>query len=130
MPTETEWFTLHADIMQKLNLPCGLMFSDKVSKGRHTTYLDDSCNIVVNPSVDWQRPEHLILHEAAHHRHSEKGTCICWGHCEHWAQTLTAMYHETGYALPEGTQFEEFAKVAGIIHREYKKQEPDAPSTV
>lgn len=117
VPTKDEWIALHADLVRRLNLPCQLAFSDR-GKGRHK-HRDGGCFIEVNPNIDWKRPEHLILHEAAHHRHGES-ECICWGHCIGWAQTLVGMYIDTGIALPEGTQFESFAKVARIIHREHK----------
>lgn len=117
MLSKEHWVEVHADLMKRLNLPCGLAFSDR-GKGRHKRK-DGCCVIEVNPEIDWHRPEHLILHEAAHHRHAET-ECICWGHCENWARTLYGMYINLGISLPEGTQFESFAKVAGIIHREYK----------
>lgn len=133
MPNKEVWVMIHADLMQRLNLPCKLRFSTDVKIGQHSfNDVRDTCAITVNSDFDFRQPEHLILHEAAHHRHSEKhtwdeGWCLCWGHCEHWARTLADMYTETGYALPEGTQFAEFAKVAKIIHRKHKET-VDAPT--
>jgi hypothetical protein len=84
---------------------------------------------VVNPTVAFKVPEHLILHEAAHHIIISGEYCQCgekfavvigshvFGdihHCEHWAKTLLDIYRKTGTPLPFGTQFELFAKVAGI----------------
>lgn len=130
MYSKEQWLDLHEDLMKRLGLPCELRFS-KRGRGRHKVQ-GKKCFIEVNSDVDWQRPEHLILHEAAHHIHYERD-CSCStapfltmqdlsGHCEHWARVLTGVYVKTGYALPEGTQFENFAKVAGILHREYKPQ--------
>lgn len=123
MPSKEQWIELHADLMRRLSLPCKLEFTDK-GKGRHK-HRDGGCVIEVNPEVNWQRPEHLILHEAAHHRHGET-ECVCFGHCIGWAQTLVGMYIDTGLDLPEGTQFAMFAEVAGILHREYKEPEVNA----
>jgi hypothetical protein len=119
MPTKEEWIKVHADLMEKLRLPCKLRFSTHVNIGQHEFVIAtgwhkiDICRIKINPEVNFQVPAHLILHEAAHHRE------LCCGdfHCEHWAQTLRDMYWETRTPLPQTTGFKEFAKVAGIVFR-------------
>jgi hypothetical protein len=140
MPTKEEWSRVHADLMAKLNLPCMLHFSNDVKVARHTWDDDEitdrgdrrkECFITINPQVDFRVPEHLILHEAAHHRNMEpflddvpedRWCCTGWagGHCEHWARTLVAMYAELGIALPYSTMFEHFAKLAGIKHKVFE----------
>jgi hypothetical protein len=124
MPTKQEWIRVHAYLTAKLHLPCKLEFADNelVKIGRHEFEMDYSiedypsghtpCTIYVNPTVDFNVPEHLILHEGAHHRAILKDP-YC-GHDEFWAKILCEMYEEAGFPLPEGTGFEAFAKVAGI----------------
>src|SRR5271169_1075499 len=124
MPTREEWTRVHADLMAQLRLPCTLEFSTEVKVGQHEFMDDGICILRVNPDADFRTPEHLILHEAAHHRicepyrgdfEVEQWCHIGWsGHCEHWAQVLCDMYRETGIALPQTTSFIEFAKAAGI----------------
>lgn len=146
-PAKKEWKLVHADVIGRLGLPCKLRFSTDVKIGQHSFEEGGSCAITVNPDFDFRQPEHLILHEAAHHKamahlldinfdrkvrlmwHGKDYTCctgLIGGHCEHWARILTDMYAETGYALPEGTQFKTFAEVANIIHRKYKETADDA----
>jgi hypothetical protein len=134
MPTRVEWEKVHADLMAQLRLPCKLEFSTRVKVGQHVWRSEPECwgelnvcYITVNPEVDFRNPEHLILHEGAHHRAIEPyldaeldGQChhTGWnGHCEHWAQILCDMYKETGYKLPYSTSFETFAEIAGIKHK-------------
>jgi hypothetical protein len=123
MPSKEIWKQTHSRLMQKLDLPCGLKFSSKRTRIGSHTFGGEGCFITVNLEEDFKMPEHLILHEAAHHRHREfeRGSpCRCpdWGHCKCWARVLVGMYRETGTPLPQGTQFMEFAKAAGITHRE------------
>lgn len=132
MPTREEWERIHADLMARLSLPCVLRFSDWVVTGQHRFEDDGTCQIVVNPEADFRVPEHLLLHEAAHHRVSadlldtedEAQGCHVWGggHCEHWAAELVSMYAETGTPLPQTTTFFEFAKAAGIVRRNFVKE--------
>lgn len=129
MPTTEEWTKVHADLMEKLHLPCKLRFSTKVKVGLHQFEDDGTCHITVNLDADFKVPAHLLLHEAAHHRAcepyrddiDEKDWChYGWdGHCTHWAQVLCDMYQETGIALPQTTSFLEFAKLAGIIRKNF-----------
>ena len=129
---KSKWTRVHAAIMTKLKLPCMLGFSRAPRIGCHV--FDDEqhiCVILVNPTVNFKGPEHLILHEVAHHRaymraascfdYDLKKTFCCsgWsgGHCKHWAKVLCGMYKKMGYALPKTTQFEEFAKAAGIQYK-------------
>ena len=77
----------------------------------------EKCQFVVNPKVAFLVPDHLILHEAAHHIAMAKEWNSHWadsGHCAHWANILLEIYHKTGVKLPRGTQFENFAKIANI----------------
>jgi hypothetical protein len=136
MPTLAHWTMVHTDLMAKLRLPCRLKFSTDVKIGQHE-FDDDGCWVTINPEVDFEVPEHLILHEAAHHRivapyhamfealdnvadvANMKFSCCNEPftdrhHCEHWAKELVKMYRETGIALPYSTGFEQFAHVAGI----------------
>lgn len=128
MPTRAQWKSVHTDLMKRLGLPCKLRFSAKVKIGQHI-FVEDrktlpiywACHLDINPTVDFSNPEHLILHEAAHHRHfhSPEEFCPCPGiisHCKHWAKILCDMYEETGITLPHGTGFHAFAKVARIKH--------------
>lgn len=141
MPTKGQWEKIYADLAKRLRLPCRLRFTDNPDIiGRHV--LEDGgkidgvrttiCYIDVNLANDWRVPEHLLLHEAAHHRMIEAFDWnyeveqaherSCWhGHCEHWARALCEMYAETGISLPRTTSFEEFAKAAGIEHRRFHK---------
>jgi len=138
MPSEEVWKHIHSDLMVALRLPCKLRFSTKVKVGQHSFYDNGSCWITVNPEANFRVPEHLLLHEAAHHRAKKecdadfdanffRGEGIvsgvmedrmcCYGpsgHCEHWAKILCDMYAETGTQLPQTTSFAEFAKIAGI----------------
>jgi hypothetical protein len=133
------WTRIHADLMDKLGLPCRLEFvTGKVKYGREVLgqhvwtpvgdYGDTSirtCHININPEVNWRVPEHLILHEAAHHRADLYDE---WhGHSEHWAKILFNMYEETGVVLPQSTAFVEFAKIAGIEHRIFKPEATHPP---
>jgi hypothetical protein len=136
MPTIKEWTELHADLMQRLHLPCELNFSTDVKVAQHRFDDDDTCVITINPEVDFKVPVHLILHEAAHHRayvrafrHLTDNTfvdlcCSGWtgGHCEHWAKILIGMYAEMGIALPYSTSFIAFAKLAGIVRKNYARE--------
>jgi hypothetical protein len=145
MPTRQEWERAHADLMAKLVLPCKLRFTDETPCGMHDWEDDLSeCWIAVNPQANFRMPEHLIIHEAAHHRviapymvgcfsrydaqHAvvNSGKCAhSWskGHCMHWAWALRDMYKETGIALPHTTGFEEFARAAGIVHKKWSADE-------
>lgn len=125
MPSEEVWRAVHADLTHKIGCSCKLEFSTKVSIGRHKWHGDGTCSIIVNPTVDFKVPAHLILHEAAHHVHNayERMTpcrCFEWGHCGCWAIILCDLYRQTGTPLPEGTQFEKFAQMAGILHRSFQ----------
>jgi hypothetical protein len=120
------WRDAHERVMRRCGLPCKLRITPDVKIGRHRTE-DDGCVIEVNDYLDFDTPEHLILHEAAHHEARERDECFdsaeavtcVLGHCKHWARTLCEMYDRVGVDLPEGTKFEAFAKEAGILHREY-----------
>jgi hypothetical protein len=105
---------LHADIMQKLGLSCRLVFDDRFKIGGHAFDDELGCVMHVNPAVEFQRPEHLILHEAAHHLTDS-------GHSVEWAETLCGIYRKTGYALPYSTGFENFAIAAGIKHKIFEQ---------
>ena len=115
--------------MAKLRLPCKLRFvTDKVKLGKKVlgqhVWRDVGdfggegirlCYMRVDPNVDWRVPEHLILHEAAHH---EADLFDEWhGHNEHWARILHEMYERAGVTLPQSTGFENFAQIAGIEHK-------------
>jgi len=147
MPTIGDWKRVHADLMEKLRLPCKLRFSSETKViGRHI--LEDggkldgvrivNCCIEVNPEADFRVPEHLILHEAAHHRNmaaindddfdvcdgpGKRGCCFAPnGHCKHWAKALCDMYQETGTPLPQTTSFVEFANMAGIARKNFTRE--------
>jgi hypothetical protein len=137
MPTREEWRAVHAVLMTKLGLPCKIKFTD-FGIGRHDW--DDNqneCFISINPTkADFRVPEHLILHEAAHHRAIEPflngdrpdiKPCGEYGghcsHCHHWAHILCDIYREVGIALPYSTGFEEFARASGI---KFKLFDPSA----
>jgi hypothetical protein len=120
------WREAHALVMRRCGLPCKLRITPDVKIGRHKTE-GGKCWIEVNDSLDFDTPEHLILHEAAHHAAMDKDMCFdsaesydcVFGHCKHWAETLCDLYAQAGVELPEGTKFDAFAKAAGILHREY-----------
>ena len=119
MPTKEEWKRVHAELMAKLHLPCKLVFSTGVRIGQHSFECwPDNCRMTINPEVEFLVPEHLILHEAAHHRAApmENAHCCsyCDAHCEHWAHVLLNMYREIDFPLPHSTGFEKFAEAAGI----------------
>src|SRR5271157_3981779 len=129
MTTIEEWTAIHADLMRKLRLPCGLVFSTDVRIAQHR-FDEGTCCITINPEVDFKVPEHVILHEAAHHRNTahfiledvydeERWCCTGWtgGHCKHWARVLCGIYAETEIALPYSTSFKLFAAMAGIKHK-------------
>jgi hypothetical protein len=121
MPTRKEWEVVHADLMARLHLPCKLRFSTKVKIGQHEARDDGSCRITVNPEVDFRVPEHLILHEAAHHRAYD---IDAWhGHDELWANVLCDIYRETGVPLPQTTSFFAFAKAAGIERKNFAEEQ-------
>jgi len=126
------WRDAHERIMRRLSLPCGLELTPDVKIGQHWTEAHEvdheaKCVIRVNDSLDFDTPEHLILHEAAHHvsrgrddcYDSEEALTCAFGHCKHWARTLCDLYERAHVELPQGTKFEAFAKEAGILHREY-----------
>jgi hypothetical protein len=120
MPTEVEWRKIHADLMAKLKLPCQLEFSTQIRVGGHGWEDTDAdfpsekipCCITINPNADFRVPEHLIMHEAAHHRMSLIDPYH--SHDKRWAKILVRMYKEAGVPLPQSTMFEEFARVAKI----------------
>lgn len=130
MPTRKEWARVHADLMEKLKLPCGLRFSadvriaehgivEAVSHGVHIV----TCRITINPKADFRVPEHLILHEAAHHRSTCYTDWECGDpHCDHWAKILCDMYRETETPLPQTTGFFWFAKAAGIVRENFARE--------
>jgi hypothetical protein len=139
MITEEEWIRVHSALMAKLGLPCQLRFITSTVKygrkvlGQHVwepvgEYGGTGiriCHINIDPNVDWHTPEHLLLHEAAHHRADLYDE---WhGHNEHWAKILHSMYEETGVALPHSTGFEEFAQIAGIVHKVFKADSKAPP---
>lgn len=131
--------------MAKLKLPCKLRFTDETPCGMHVWEDDLSeCYIAVNLQANFRVPEHLIIHEGAHHRVLapimagrfsiyeatdaviNSGQCAhSWrkAHCMHWALTLRDMYKETGIALPHTTGFQEFAIAAGIILKKFSTNE-------
>lgn len=120
MPTKEEWSRVHAELTAKLNLPCELRFNPDVKIGRHSVEDDGTCRIEINPEVDFRVPEHLILHEGAHHRAHEFDEYH--GHDEMWAAILCKMYREAGIALPQTTSFFAFAKAAGIERKNFVKE--------
>lgn len=152
MHTKQEWAEIYDELQGKLHVPCVLKFSTKVKIGRHQFNDDGTCSITINPEIDFRRPEHLILHEMAHHRNTApyaermqqvqrvleaidnvadidslmdtKFSCCTgfWGHCEHWATMLVEMYKEAGVILPLSTRFEKFAEVAGIICKAFEEE--------
>lgn len=116
--------TIHADLMKKLGLPCKFVVSEEFKIGGHVI-AEDECFIHMNPNVNFERPEHLILHEAAHHIRviANKHVC-CWilgGHCTHWAKTLLRLYRKAGAPLPHSTGFPTFAAIAGIQKKVFGK---------
>lgn len=128
MPTRKEWKVVHADLMARLNLPCKLRFYSGLKRGRKVlgqhVWQDVGdysgthirvCHINIDPAVDWKVPEHLILHEAAHHEADLFDEYH--GHNEHWAKILFNMYEKTGITLPYSTGFETFARIARIEHK-------------
>lgn len=136
MPTREEWQRVFDDLMAKLRLPCKLRFisnekyihpdlSHRRVLGQHDwedmgDYGGTNirvCHINIDPDVDWRVPEHLILHEAAHHEADLFDEYH--GHGEHWAKILIGLYEATGTALPESTRFDAFAKLAGIVRRDF-----------
>jgi hypothetical protein len=121
MPTKEEWEVVYADLMAKLHLPCELRFSSKVRIGQHIHEDDGTCHIDINPDVDFRCPEHLILHEGAHHRAYDED--VWHGHDELWAGILVAMYREAGVPLPQTTSFFAFAKAAGIERKNFVNEE-------
>jgi len=130
-----EWHRIHAEIMDKLDLSCKLEWSSHTKVGAHV-FRDESspctCAIKVNPEGNFFAPQHLIMHEAAHHRNIinkfgvelnfdlspiEQQCCLGgWssGHCPHWAAELVECYRICDMELPRSTQFHEFAKAAHI----------------
>ena len=139
MPSEEEWIRVHAELMAKLMMPCKLRFiyNEKYVANEKTPQLrkilgqhvwqdmgdyDDTnirmCHISIDPDIDWRVPEHLILHEAAHHEADLFDEYH--GHNERWAKILMGMYEATGVALPESTRFDTFAELAGIAHKEFQ----------
>jgi hypothetical protein len=135
MLTREEWTKVHADLMAKLRLPCRLRFITNETKHGRTIVGQHEwedvgeyggtdirvCYMNINPDMDWRVPEHLILHEAAHHRADLFDE---WhGHNEHWAKILCDMYEESGVALPQTTSFIEFAKLAGIVRKNFVREE-------
>lgn len=115
MPDKEVWIARYANLMNKLSLPCELRFTTDVRVGRHVQEDDGACHIDVNLSADFHVPEHLLLHEGAHHRAAQIDEYH--GHDEFWARILLKMYEEAGIDLPETTGFFTFATVAGIKHR-------------
>ena len=135
MPSEEVWKHIHNDLMVTLRLPCKLRFSTKVKVGQHEFDDDGSCWITVNPEADFRAPEHLILHEAAHHEAAKNlptddddgfmdSVCCMgpFGHCQHWAKILCNMYDKTGTPLPQTTSFSEFAVAAGITRKNFSTE--------
>jgi hypothetical protein len=118
MPTREEWEVVYADLKRRLAVPCVLRFSTHVKIGQHVTDDEGCCTIFINPEVDFHVPEHLILHEMAHHRANAFDEYH--GHDELWAGVLCRMYEETGIALPYSTGFEAFALIAGIKHKHFE----------
>ena len=121
MPTREEWKVVHADLMAKLHLPCELRFNRNVKIGQHTSEDDGTCHIDINPDVDFRVPEHLILHEGAHHRANEFDEYH--GHDELWAGILCKMYREAEVPLPQTTSFFAFAKAAGIERKNFAEEQ-------
>src|SRR5271166_1070949 len=138
------WVEMHARYGKLLGCSCRLRFSEDVTNAEHRHNEDDStCWITINPTIHFLRPEHLILHEFAHHRlitpllftdlgldedwiekiQKENHECCVFGggHCEHFAHTLMDMYHETSTELPYSTMFEKFAKLAGIKYKVFDR---------
>lgn len=123
------WERMHAEFGVRLGCPCGLQFSEEVITANHRFEDDGTCLITINPTLDFQRPEHLVLHEFAHHRalvpYFHQGDmeidheCCLDGHCEHWAQTLVDMYRETSTEFPFSTMFESFATLAEVKHKAF-----------
>lgn len=131
--TIAQWVAVFFDYKKRLGMPCFLSFNEDIAVANHRFDDEGTCMITINPTVDFRRPEHLILHEFAHHRicaaHVNSDAYLdpnieChfgWGdgHCEHWAQTLCDMYRETDTDLPFTTSFAFFAKAAGIRRQNF-----------
>ncbi len=142
MLSEKRWTEIYDGLVGKLGLPCRLHFTDRFKLGAHLFdplkecmwgpdywwHDPAKCLIAVNPNCTKRSgfAHHLILHEAAHHVAYKGGNRACCsglgkasGHCGHWARTLCGLYARTNTLLPESTQFESFAKAAGIKLRKY-----------
>jgi hypothetical protein len=120
VPSKQEWIKIHAALTAKLRVPCRLKFSHDHRVGFHRWDFV-GCSIHVNPDADFRVPEHLILHEAAHHRAGDLHDS--YSHDAAWARVLLGMYRETGIALPHTTGFEEFARAAGIVCKVFDPNE-------
>ena len=100
------------ELLGRVQLPCNVVFSkyDIHVIGRHVALKSGRCYLVINSYADISVPEHIILHEAAHHggKSGEKS------HGPEWANRLLRMYEETGISLPGSTKHESFAKLCNL----------------
>lgn len=103
---------LGQEILRKANLPCRLGFAenDTGAEARHMRLKNGRCYVVINSRADICVPEHIILHEAAHHQ----GSSGEQSHGREWAERLCLLYQKTGIPLPSSTRFESFAKLCNI----------------
>jgi hypothetical protein len=96
-------------ILQRLKLPCQVRFADEGENytAKHLLMKKGNCYILINACTAISRPEHIILHEAAHHgqRRSRQS------HGPSWAKKLLSLYQQAGIRLPRTTRFKAFARL-------------------
>jgi len=107
--------SLGSEILRRTRLPCKLVFSenDIHAEARHVQLKGRCCYVIINSHASISVPEHIILHEAAHHgQKSGKES-----HGPEWANRLLQLYKQTGISLPRATKFESFAKLCDLAIR-------------
>jgi hypothetical protein len=107
--------SLANEILGRAQLPCKVVFSkyDTRVNASHVWFKSGRCYLVINSYADIGVPQHVILHEAAHHgQKSGKES-----HGPEWANRLLQLYKQTGISLPSATKFESFAKLCDLAIR-------------
>lgn len=100
-------------LLRKAGLDCPILFRKGPFTARHVTLVGGGCAILINPEVKIWCPEHLILHEGAHHGQPKHEAA----HGPKWARRLIELYAITDTPLPHSTKHEWFRRLAGLRAR-------------
>ncbi len=109
-PKQEQILSLGMALLKKAGLPCYITFGKSKAVARHIRLKRGGCVILVDSGASISAPQHIILHEAAHHDEDKRER----PHGHKWARRLLRLYKVTNTPLPRSTKFESFRKLANL----------------